>query len=439
MNKVKLGDYIEKISIKATDLDDYSKLEALGVSNIDGITKTSHVKSPDLGKYLYIEENYFAYNPYRINVGSIGLTPKNIKGLVSPAYIVFKTKKTLKAELLFDFLKSFEGLQQINKLAKGTVRKTLSFDNLSKIQLIVPSIEKQESILKLKKNTEHISKDLNLEIQTQQTLLKKLRQSILQEAIEGKLTASWREENRDVESASVLLEKIKAEKERLIGEKKIKKQKPLPPINEDEIPFDIPDGWIWCRLGEIAQVRGGKRVANGYKLLKTTTPYIYLRVSDMKNLTIDESDLHYLDEDMREKIKQYIITNDDLYMVIVGGTIGKCGIVPTKFNGMNLTENAARITPFQIEKFYLLNCFIGDYCQKQFIDKTKSVGVQKMAITRFNNTLLPLPPLQEQKQIVNKIESLFKICDELEEKIAESKKSAEMLMQSVLKEAFTGS
>ena len=69
---------------------------------------------------------------------------------------------------------------------------------------------------------------LNVEIETQQTLLKKLRQSILQEAIEGKLTTSWREQNPDIESASVLLEKIKAEKEQLIKDKKIKKQKPLP-------------------------------------------------------------------------------------------------------------------------------------------------------------------------------------------------------------------
>ncbi|MCB4759408.1 MAG: restriction endonuclease subunit S, partial [Sulfurovum sp.] len=251
MGKVKLGEYIERVSIRANELDDYSQLEALGVSNVNGITTTSHTKSADLAKYLYIEENYFAYNPYRINVGSIGLTPKCIKGLVSPAYIVFKTKDTLKPELLFDFLKSFDGLQQINKLAKGTVRKTLSFENLSKIELIVPSPQKQENILKLKQNTEYIKNRLLDEISAQQTLLKKLRQSILQEAIEGKLTASWREQNSDVESASVLLEKIRQEKEQLVKEKKIKKQKPLLLINEDEIPFDIPDSWEWCRLGTI--------------------------------------------------------------------------------------------------------------------------------------------------------------------------------------------
>ncbi len=324
----------------------------------------------------------------------------------------------------------------VKNTKSGTSKEAINQTNLKNYEIPYFDIEQQHLWIERLINTKATKEDLVSEIETQQTLLKKLRQSILQEAIEGKLTASWREQNLDIESASVLLEKIKAEKEQLIKEKKIKKQKPLPPINKDEIPFDIPDGWEWCRLGAVTQIKGGKRVANGYKLLKIPTPYIYIRVTDMKNLSIDETDLHYIDEEMHEKIKQYIITKDDLYMVIVGGTIGKCGLVPDKFSGMNLTENAARIITHQIDKSFLLNCLIGDYCQKQFIDKTKSVGVQKMALNRFQNTLLPIPPIQEQKEIVKKVESLFKICDELETQIDSSKVNSEMLMQAVLKEAF---
>jgi len=326
----------------------------------------------------------------------------------------------------------------VKNTKSGTSKESINQTNLKNYEIPYFDIEQQHLWIKRLTNTRTTKEDLASEIETQQTLLKKLRQSILQDAIEGKLTASWREQNPDVESASVLLEKIKTEKEQLVKEKKIKKQKLLPPINEDEVPFDISDSWEWTRIGEITQIRGGKRVASGYKLLKDPTPYIYLRVSDMKNLTIDESDLHYIDIEMHEKIKRYIITDKDLYMVIVGGTIGKCGIVPSKYNGMNLTENAARITPFSVDKRFLLNCFIGDYCQRQFVDKTKSVGVQKMALNRFQNTLLPLPPLNEQREIVKKIEMLFKVCDELEEQINSSKSNSEVLMQAVLKEAFEG-
>src|SRR5690606_23562365 len=115
-NKKKLGDYIDKWHIKKSEWHGREKLQVLGVSNVEGITITSHKKSKDLSNYLVVEPNAFAYNPYRINVGSIGLTPKDTFGLVSPAYTVFKVKENkLIPELLLDYLKSFDVLQQINK------------------------------------------------------------------------------------------------------------------------------------------------------------------------------------------------------------------------------------------------------------------------------------------------------------------------------------
>lgn len=98
---------------------------------------------------------------------------------------------------------------------------------------------------------------IHAEITHQQSLLKKLRQSILQDAISGKLTEKWQRENSDVEPATELLARIKAEKERLVKEKKIKKQKQLPLITEAEIPFELPKGWAWCRLGDISEVKVG--------------------------------------------------------------------------------------------------------------------------------------------------------------------------------------
>ena len=118
LNVVKLGTLIEKSHVKLSNFQPEAELEAFGVSNTDGIIRTAHRKSDDLGEYLVIEPGSFAYNPYRVNVGSIGLTPDNVTGVVSPAYVVFRVKKReLIPELLLDFLKSSEGLRQINKLA----------------------------------------------------------------------------------------------------------------------------------------------------------------------------------------------------------------------------------------------------------------------------------------------------------------------------------
>jgi len=322
-------------------------------------------------------------------------------------------------------------------LMSGAANVALSVTKIKNIKIPLPSIEKQKKIVAQFKSIVAEDTELKNELTHQQTLLKKLRQQILQEAIEGTLTADWRAQNPDVEPSSALLARIKAEKEQLIKDKKIRKQKALPPIADEEKPFDLPDGWVWCRLTEVTQIRGGKRVSNGYKLLKKETPYIYIRVSDMKNHTVSEDDPHYIDADMHEKIKKYIIRKDDLYIVIVGATIGKCGGVPPKFDGMNLTENSARIILYEIDKQFLLWLLNSRFCQQQFIDRTKRVGVQKMALNRLGTTLLPLPSFPEQKSIVAKVEKLFFTCDQLEAQITQDQIHAEQLMQAVLKEAFT--
>lgn len=319
----------------------------------------------------------------------------------------------------------------------GTSKESINQNNFKNYEIPYFDIDLQDFWIEKLKNTLGLKDLLGSELTHQQTLLKKFRQQILQDAIEGKLTADWRAQNPDIEPASELLKRIAAEKEQLIKDKKIKAQKPLPPIRDEEKPFELPVGWVWCRLVDVTQIKGGKRVSNGYKLLKTKTPYVYIRVSDMSNQTISDDDLYYIDSDMRKIIERYIITKDDLYIVIVGATIGKCGVVPPKFDGMNLTENAARIIIHCIDKQYLLWLMNSRYCQSQFLDKTKRVGVQKMALNRLETSALPIPSLEEQQAIVTKLEKLLTLCDELETQITQNKTHAEQLMQAVLKEAFS--
>jgi len=345
-------------------------------------------------------------------------------------------------DFLKRFLKSPAFISALQEQTKGGIKTEIKAKTLLSIVVQLPSLSEQKTINKRFDLFENELIELDSEISNQQTYLTQLRQAILQEAIEGKLTADWRVKNPVQKGnpdydAQALLATIQAEKQKLMADGKIKKEKPLAPINPDDVPFALPDGWVWVRLGSICQIKGGKRVSNGYKLLKSPTPHIYIRVTDMKNGTIDDSDLHYLDEKMYELIKNYTISKNDLYMTIVGATIGKCGIVPDKFDNMNLTENAAKIIPYQINKIFLLKCLSGIFCQKQFLDKTKQVAVQKMALNRFETTLLPLPPLAEQNAIVERVDRLLESVNALEQQVIERKSYAEQLMQVVLKEAFT--
>ena len=249
---------------------------------------------------------------------------------------------------------------------------------------------------------------------------KQLKNSILQWAIQGKLVP----QDPNDEPASVLLEKIRQEKERLIKEKKIKRDKNASIIYrgednsyyekmlvtgevkciDEEMPFEIPTSWSWARLGNLIDIKGGKRLPAGYKLTDNKTDHIYIRVSDMQDGTIVSKDLKYITDDVYNQIQNYTIGKDDLYLTIVGSTIGKAGLVPKMFDNMNLTENAVKLTNIPINKYFLLYYVRSGYAQSQFRDNTKQVGQPKLAIFRIANTLVPIPPFVEQTKIVSKIE-----------------------------------
>ena len=250
---VKLGNFIcevkEKVKNSGISQDDFT---VYGVTNTDGITVTNNKASDDLGNYTVLRENQFAYNPYRVNVGSIGLSLPGTFGAVSPAYVVFETNGQISNEFLLYYLKSSLGINLIKWYGdRGGVRSALRFSDLKKIDFPDITLEQQNKLLIKIKKLDELLCELYKNLSDDKIEI--LRQSILQQAVEGKLC----EQDPNDEPASVLLEKIKAEKERLIAEKKIKKQKSLPPISEEEKPFALPKGWEWCRLGEIFNTVSG--------------------------------------------------------------------------------------------------------------------------------------------------------------------------------------
>ena len=284
-----------------------------------------------------------------------------------------------------------------------------------------------------------------------------LRKSILQQAIKGKLVP----QDPNDEPASVLLERIREEKARLVEEKKIKKEKNPSVIFrgednsyyekftlsgevkciDEEIPFEIPNGWEWCRLGDITSITGGKRVPVGYSLTNQNTGYKYIRVADMKQYSVRNNDVHYISKEIYSLIKNYTISKDDLY-ITVAGTIGVVGEIPIEFDGANLTENANKIVFTQLNKKCLMYLLSSDYLQAQIKNCTTKVGQPKLAIIRIQNFLLPLPPLKEQQRIVEKIEELIPHIKHYGKAQAEldllNRNIKEQLKKSILQYAIEG-
>lgn len=149
----------------------------------------------------------------------------------------------------------------------------------------------------------------------------------------------------------------------------------------------------------------------------TLTDHAYIRVADMKNRTVNATNLKYISDDVYEQIKSYTISSKDLY-VTIAGTIGVVGEVPDSLDGMNLTENAVKICNIAIDKEYLCYILLSSFVQHQFQDKTHQVAMPKLALERILTTLIPLPPLDEQKKIVNAVNKCIFRLNSIQELLA---------------------
>ena len=298
----------------------------------------------------------------------------------------------------------------IPHLNKNLFRSLLvGFPPLPEQARIVAEIEKFEPLITEYDKLEQQATKLDDEIYD------KLKKSILKYAIQGKLVP----QDPNDEPASVLLERIRAEKKAKLGKKYVDSYiykgddncyyEHIAGRAQDElveVPFDIPYGWSWCRLAIFAQVLGGKRIPAGRQLTNENTGHYYIKVSDMKENTVCLDKLQFVPTDIYPTISRYIINKEDVY-ITVAGTIGRVGTIPNELDGANLTENADRIVIDEIDQHWLVKCLLSDVIQEQIKEATTKVGQPKLAIARIEKFLIPLPPLAEQKRIVAKINEIF--------------------------------
>lgn len=302
---------------------------------------------------------------------------------------------------------------QKNKVWWGTHTYKINLVDIPNMLIPLPPLEEQKRIVaKLDELMPLLDEARPLEeeiTKLEKDFPSKLRQSILQYAIQWKLV----EQNSTDEPANELLSKIKEEKGRLIKEWKIKKEKPLAPITDEEKSFEIPRNWEWVRLGEIWTILWGKRIPAWRSLSQEDTGYKYIRVSDMKNNTVSLDNIQYVPEDIYPLISRYIINKEDVY-ITVAWTIWRVWKIPAELDWANLTENADRIVINNIHQDWLIYCLDSNVVQSQITACTTQVWQPKLAIKRIQDLIIPLPPLEEQRRIVAKLDELLELCDNLE-------------------------
>ena len=260
-----------------------------------------------------------------------------------------------------------------------------------------------------------------------------LKNSILQLAIQGKLVP----QDANDEPASVLLERIKAEKQKLINEKKIKKEKPLPEITDEEKPFEIPESWEWCRLGDLFLHASGKQQSSSNKDAGTpqkfiTTSNLYWGRFELENVKT----MNFTDEE----IARCSATKGDLLVCEGGAGYGRSAIWYYDYD-ICLQNHVHRLRPCVDGTCEYVYHFI--YLLKE-TNRLLSVGTAMpgLSANRLKGLVLPLPPLSEQHRIVAKIEELMPLVEEYDKAQKEldalNAKLPEALKKSILQEAIQG-
>lgn len=323
-------------------------------------------------------------------------------------------------------------------LMSGAANVALSVKKIQDIEIPLPSIERQREIVERFKSIVREEDELKTELSHQQTLLKKLRQQILQDAIEGKLTADWRGQNPDIEPASELLKRIAAEKEQLVKDKKIKAQKPLSPITDEEKPFELPQGWEWCRLLDLCSKTGSGSTPSGGKSAYVDFGVKFIRSQNVYNDGFRWNGEAYISKLIHRKMNGTSLAPKDLLLNITGGSIGRCCILPVSFDEGNINQHVAilrLVFPEQGEFLHSLVC--SAYFQSEIIKSQTGAGREGLPKNKMDNILVPFPSFLEQKAIETKVEKLLALCDQLEIQITQNQTHANQLMQAVLKEAFS--
>lgn len=350
--------------------------------------------------------------------------------------VIPNNPQELDARYLHQYLQFYKDIILV-PLMKGAANVSLSMKDILSVEFPLPPIERQRELSNLFVSLQEKQKELSAEYEKQTEYAKLLRQNILQEAIEGKLTADWRKQNPVQKGnpdydAEALFEQIQKERN---GEKK---QKALSPITDEEKPFEIPKGWEWVRLGEIIDsIVYGTSEKCSYDDKQNSA---ILRIPNISSGIIDATDLKYTNLSKTEKNELSLRENDVLVIRSNGSPeiVGKMVNVPKDYENYCYAGYLIRLR-FTIPEIGLFIAKISsaNNLRKQIEEPLRTtVGINNINSDEIKALRFPLPPLAEQKEIVKQVEKHLQTVSDLENQITEREQLTKQLMQSILKDAF---
>lgn len=302
------------------------------------------------------------------------------------------------------------------------------------VETLLATLTNSKNAEELMENWQRISAHFDTLFTTEESI-DQLKQTILQLAVMGKLVP----QNPADEPASELLKRIAKEKAQLVKEGKIKKQKALPPITDDEKPFELPNGWEWCRLDDVVDILSG--ITKGRKLagreLKTIP---YLSVANVQRGYLNLQNVKEIDLPIDE-LEKYSVEDGDL-LITEGGDwdkVGRTAIWRSEVPYMAHQNHVFKARPFINEQsetwleMYLNGPFARDYFAGSSKQTTNLASINK---TQLRGCLIAVPPMSEKKMIMEKISLLFGICDQMLESLSHIQQIQNLLTDELIEQAI---
>lgn len=438
--KVKIGDFLtEREGRYKPDDSKISKYKRLDKIDFSG---TIHISDkPTKTDMIIVHPGDLVISGINVAKGAVAVYQGNEPVCATIHYSSY-TFDSSKVDLDYFkyFVKSPAFIAALQKQVKGGIKTEIKPKHLLPLEISIPDLQTQQEIVKKISLQLQKTEQLSVEIESQKNYIKLLRQNILQEAIEGKLTAEWRKQNPVQKGnpnydAEALFEQIQKER---INEKK---QKELSPITDEEKPFEIPEGWKWVRLGEISiSSMAGKSFACEGRTV-TANEWGIIKTSAITSGIFIEKENKFYSETKPNDIFTKINIGDFLFCRASGskGLAGKSCIVEKINSNLLLSDKSIRIELYPDIKTYYINTLNNSSYGENYrvsLGTNKSTTMNNLTREQILNFVIPLPPLAEQNEIVARIEAKLQTITALKKQIAEREQLAKRLMQSILKEAF---
>lgn len=442
----RIGDILTRYKAPVSVEDDVTYKQVTIRTNYKGVVLRGTQNGATIGtkNQWRVSAGQFILSRIDARNGAFGIIPEELEGaIVTNDFLAFDINEDeVEREFFNVFLQSPVFLEACIKASRGnTNRKRVDEDFFLNYEVSLPPLpEQHELIEQINKGRTKLALTQQ-EITYQQSLLTKLKQAILQEAIQGKLTAEWRAAHPEVEPANELLHRIQAEKNKLIAAKKLRPEKPLPKISSAEIPFEIPKGWEWCRFGQLVKAYEAGSSFKCEDRETTGDEWGVIKTSAITSGKFLERENKFWRASPPEDSSAQVVVGDLIFCRASGskGLAGKCAIVHGCGHNLLLSDKTIRIVLMEgADKKYVALHNESDQARAYYsgLGMGKSTSMNNVTRDDLYLKAIPLPPLAEQTAIVERVEALMTTCRALEAEIEDTRTHAAQLLQAVLKEAF---